>query len=57
MREGNAGSLVPGPPPRPRGAGSSQEGGEISATVPARPPVKSLPKSTRAAFVSGQWVS
>lgn len=39
------------------GAGSSQESGESSTAVPAGPPVKSLPKSTCAAFVSGQQVS
>lgn len=35
----------------PRGPGSSQQGGEISA---AGPPVEQLPKSTCAALVSGQ---
>ena len=45
---------LPCPPhPTPR-AGRSQQGGEISASVPAGPLVKPLPKSMCAALVSGQ---
>lgn len=60
--EGMLALLFPVPLPflpaaRPTRAGYSQQGSEISASVPAGPLVKPLPKSMCAALVSSQEVS